>query len=52
MNIVIMGAGAIGSLFGAKLSRNNNVILIGRKSHVNVINKYGLITYTIADELT
>ena len=42
MNIVIMGAGAIGSLFGAKLSKNNNVILIGRKPHVNVINKYGL----------
>ena len=42
MNIVIMGAGAIGSLFGAKLSRNNNVILIGRKSHVDAINKSGL----------
>ncbi|MCK4364757.1 MAG: 2-dehydropantoate 2-reductase [Thermoplasmatales archaeon] len=42
MNITIMGAGAIGSLFGAKLSKNNNVILIGRKSHVDVINKSGL----------
>ena len=42
MNIVILGAGAIGSLFGAMLSKENNVILIGRASHVNVINKNGL----------
>jgi 2-dehydropantoate 2-reductase len=42
MNIVIMGAGAIGSLFGALLSKNNNVVLIGRKPHVSSINKSGL----------
>lgn len=39
MNIVIFGAGAIGSLFGALLSKNNNIILIGRKPHVNAIKK-------------
>jgi 2-dehydropantoate 2-reductase len=42
MNIVIFGAGAIGSLFGALLSKNNNVTLIGRKNHVNAIKKLGL----------
>jgi 2-dehydropantoate 2-reductase len=42
MNIIIFGAGAIGSLFGALLSKNNNVTLIGRKNHVNAIKKYGL----------
>ena len=45
MNIVIFGAGAIGSLFGALLSKNNNVILYGRKSHIEIINKIGLKIY-------
>jgi 2-dehydropantoate 2-reductase len=43
MNIVIFGAGAIGSLFGAFLSKNNNVLLIGRKPHVSKIKNAGLI---------
>ena len=43
MNIVIFGAGAIGSLFGALLSKENNVLLIGRKPHVSAIKKDGLI---------
>lgn len=43
MNIVIMGAGAIGSLFGAFLNKNNNVILVGKKPHISAINKSGLI---------
>ena len=42
MNIVVMGAGAIGSLFGGLLSKKNNVILIGRSPHVNAIRKNGL----------
>jgi len=42
MNIVIIGAGAIGSFFGAMLSKNNNVFLIARKAHVDEINKNGL----------
>lgn len=42
MNIVVMGAGAIGSLFGALLSKNNNVLLIGRKTHISAIKKSGL----------
>jgi len=42
MNIIVFGAGAIGSLFGAQLSKNNNVLLIGRKPHILSIKKNGL----------
>ena len=42
MNIVVFGAGAIGSLFGALLSKTHNVVLIGRSSHVDAIRKKGL----------
>jgi len=42
MNIVVLGAGAIGSLFGALLSKKNNVTLIGRPPHVNAIRKGSL----------
>lgn len=42
MKIIILGAGAIGSLFGAKLSRLNDVILVARKKHADAINKNGL----------
>ncbi len=42
MNIVILGAGAIGSLFGGLLSKKNNVILFGRIPHVSDIRKNGL----------
>ena len=42
MNIVILGAGAIGSLFGALLSKKNNVMLIGRPPHVNAIREGSL----------
>lgn len=42
MKIIILGAGGIGSLVGALLSKNNDVLLIGRKTHVNKINKNGL----------
>jgi 2-dehydropantoate 2-reductase len=43
MKIVIFGAGAIGSLFGAMLFKNNKVSLIARKAHVIAINKTGLV---------
>jgi 2-dehydropantoate 2-reductase len=42
MNIVVFGAGAIGSLFGGLLSKHNPVILIGRTSHVQAIQQNGL----------
>lgn len=42
MNIIVLGAGAIGSFYGAKLSELNDVILVTRKEHANNINKNGL----------
>lgn len=42
MQIIVLGAGAIGSLFGAKLAANNDVTLIGRANHVAAINRDGL----------
>lgn len=43
MNIVVIGAGAIGSLFGAFLAQKNTVILVGRQPHIDTIQKKGLI---------
>jgi 2-dehydropantoate 2-reductase len=40
--IFVLGAGAIGSAFGAALSRNYNVTLIGNKVHVEAIISKGL----------
>ena len=44
MKIVIVGSGAIGSLYGAFLSRykDNEVILVGRNPHIAAIQSYGL----------
>ena len=42
MNIIVLGAGAIGSLYGAKLSKLNDVMLVGNKHHVKNIKKNGL----------
>lgn len=42
MKIIILGAGGIGSLIGALLSKENDVLLVGRKEHVDKINRDGL----------
>jgi 2-dehydropantoate 2-reductase len=43
MQIIVLGAGAIGSLYAAKLAAaGNNVTLIGRPAHVAEINANGL----------
>lgn len=43
MKIAVVGAGAIGSIIGGLLSKaGEDVTLIGRKSHVDAINKNGL----------
>jgi 2-dehydropantoate 2-reductase len=42
MEIIVLGAGAIGSLFGAKLAATNDVTLVGRAEHVAAINSRGL----------
>lgn len=40
--IFILGAGAIGSVYGALLSENNDVRLIGNKAHVEAVKAKGL----------
>jgi 2-dehydropantoate 2-reductase len=42
MNIVVFGAGAIGSLFGGLLARYNTVILVGRPQHIKCIQQKGI----------
>jgi 2-dehydropantoate 2-reductase len=42
MRVAIFGAGAVGSVLGALLSRKNDVVLIGRPAHVRAIKRAGL----------
>ena len=42
MNIIVFGAGAIGSLYAAKLSAHHAVTVIGRPDHVMAIARDGL----------
>lgn len=42
MRFLVFGAGALGSLVGALLSRRNEVALVGRRDHVSTIEKEGL----------
>lgn len=42
MQIVVLGAGAIGSLYGSKLADTNDVTLVGRPEHVAAIQRDGL----------
>ena len=42
MEIIVLGAGAIGSLYGARLTPANEVTLIARPEHVAAINSHGL----------
>ena len=41
-HIVVLGAGAIGSLYAAKLAASQDVTLIARAEHVDAINRDGL----------
>ena len=42
MNIVVYGAGAIGSVYAARLSQHHDVTLVGRRAHVDAITRDGL----------
>lgn len=42
MEIIVLGAGAIGSLYGAMLASANQVTLVGRADHVRAIEENGL----------
>jgi 2-dehydropantoate 2-reductase len=50
MKIVVLGAGAIGSIYGAKLSKFHDVTLIGGAPHVEAVRKDGLIVQGLIDE--
>jgi 2-dehydropantoate 2-reductase len=41
-SIIVLGAGGIGSAYGAFLSRKNDVALIGNEAHVRAVNSDGL----------
>src|SRR5688572_21594624 len=43
MQIVILGAGAIGSVYGAKLAKQHDVTLVGGAAHVEAIERDGLV---------
>jgi 2-dehydropantoate 2-reductase len=43
MTIIVLGAGAIGSTYGARLSKHHDVTLIGGASHVEAIQRDGLV---------
>ena len=40
--VFILGAGAIGSVIGGLLSRNNDVVIVGNRAHVDIVNSSGL----------
>jgi 2-dehydropantoate 2-reductase len=48
--IFILGAGAIGSVIGARLSKKNDVILVGNKAHVEAVDSKGLTVSGDIDE--
>lgn len=48
--IFVLGAGAIGSVYGALLSRRNDVTLIGNKTHMDAVNSNGLSIFEDTNE--
>lgn len=50
MKIVVLGAGAIGSVYGAKLSKFHDVTLIGGAAHVEAIQRDGLVMRGLLSE--
>jgi 2-dehydropantoate 2-reductase len=42
MQIIVVGAGAVGSVYGAKLSKRHEVTLVARPDHVRAIQEHGL----------
>jgi 2-dehydropantoate 2-reductase len=50
VDILILGAGAIGSVYGAKLSKFHDVTLVGGASHVEAIQRDGLVMQGLLSE--
>lgn len=48
--IFVLGAGAVGSVIGAQLSKKNDVTLIGNEAHVNAVKENGLSVSGNIDE--
>jgi 2-dehydropantoate 2-reductase len=48
--IVILGAGAIGSVYGAKLSKQHDVTLVGGAAHVDAVQRDGLVIQGLLTE--
>jgi 2-dehydropantoate 2-reductase len=40
--VIVLGAGAIGSYYGSMLSRKTDVLIVGRRGHVDAVNSRGL----------
>ena len=52
MNVIVLGAGAVGSLFGAKLARTgHSVTLVGRAAHVAAVRAHGLVVRNAQEEV-
>jgi 2-dehydropantoate 2-reductase len=51
VHIVILGAGAIGSVYGAKLSTAHDVLLLARPAHAEAVNRDGLRVTGIEDRV-
>ncbi|MBT8226982.1 MAG: 2-dehydropantoate 2-reductase [Dactylosporangium sp.] len=53
MKIAVIGAGAVGSVLGGLLARaGEDVILVGRQPHVDLLNDHGLIIDGASDRMT
>lgn len=52
--VIILGGGAVGSVIAAALSRNTGIrlSLIGRKPHIDIINKNGLRISGVTEEIS
>ena len=52
MNVIVLGAGAVGSLFGAKLARSGHTVtLVGRAAHVAAVRDHGLVVRNEHEEI-
>ncbi|TFH14939.1 ketopantoate reductase family protein [Candidatus Bathyarchaeota archaeon] len=49
-NVIVLGAGAVGSYIGAQLNKHANVTLVGRRAHVDEINEKGLRVSGIVED--
>lgn len=51
MHFVIIGSGAVGGYFGARLAQNNKVTFVARGKHLAAIQKNGLVVESIAGNM-